>query len=105
MRVKIRGGTVNSGDAPLCQTCRYGTIVRGSRLGDEIVECANLSSARRHITFPVSYCTDYSDRRQPSLREMEETAWILRTDPKRNTIGFVAASKLRVHERFVLDED
>ena len=29
MRVKIRGGTVMHGDSPLCQTCRYATIVRG----------------------------------------------------------------------------
>ena len=32
MRVKIRGGTVNHGDPPLCQTCRYATIVRGPAL-------------------------------------------------------------------------
>ena len=105
MRVKIRGGTVNDGEPPLCQTCRFATIVKGTRLRDEIVECANLMFGRARVTFPVTYCTSYADRRQASLREMEEIAWVLRTDPKRNEIGFVRASKLRERERHVLIED
>jgi hypothetical protein len=28
------------------------------------------------ITFPVTQCAEYSDRRQPSLRAMEEIAWV-----------------------------
>jgi hypothetical protein len=66
MRVKIRGGTVNGGEPPLCQTCRYATIVRGPSLRDEIVECQELMFRRGRITFPVTYCTSYSDRRQDS---------------------------------------
>ncbi len=105
MYVKIRGGTVTESDTPLCQTCRYATIVRGPALRDEIIECANLTYGRGRITFPVTYCTSYSDRRQASLREMEEIAWVLRTDARRNEIGFVRASKLRERERHVLIED
>lgn len=105
MRVKIRGGTVMHGDAPLCQTCRYATILRGPTLSDEIIECASLTYGRGRITFPVTYCTAYSDRRQASVREMEEIAWILRSDPKRKEIGFAHASKLRERHRFVLEED
>jgi hypothetical protein len=105
MRVKIRGGTVMHGDAPLCQTCRYATIVKGPTLSDEIIECASLTNGLGRIAFPVTYCTAYSDRRQASIREMEDIAWILRSDPKRNQIGFVPASKLRERERYVVDED
>lgn len=105
MRVKIRGGTVNHGEPPLCQTCRFATIVRGPRLRDEIVECANLMFDRGRVTFPVAYCTSYSDRRLPSLREMEEIAWVLRTDARPNEIGFVRASKLRDRDRYVFTED
>ncbi len=104
MRVKIRGGT-SYGDAPLCQTCRYATIVNGPTLSDEIIECACLTSGPGRITFPVTYCTAYSDRRQASVREMEDIAWILRSDPKRNQIGFVPASKLRERDRYVLVDD
>lgn len=41
MRVKIRGGTVNGGEPPLCQSCRYATIVRGPSLKDDIVSARN----------------------------------------------------------------
>ena len=105
MYVKIRGGTVTDGHTPLCQTCRHATIVKGSRLRDEFVDCGLLGYGGRQITFPVTYCTSYSDRRQPSLREMEEIAWVLRTDARRHEIGFVRSSKLRDDERFVLTED
>jgi hypothetical protein len=105
MRVKIRGGTANDGEPSLCLTCRYATIVRGSSLRDEIVECAQLSYGRNRVTFPVTRCTEYSDRRQPALRAMEEIAWVLRSDPKRNEIGFVKRSELTRRERFVLDDE
>ncbi len=80
MRVKIRGGTVARGDSPLCQTCRYATIVKGVKLRDELIECQELAFGRQRITFPVTDCSSYSDRRRASLREMEEIAWVLRTD-------------------------
>ena len=65
----------------------------------------NVIDGPGRITFPVTYCTAYSDRRQPSVREMEDIAWILRSDPKRNQIGFVPASKLRERDRYVLVDD
>ena len=105
MRMKIRGRTVNEGEPPLCQTCRYATVVRGPALRDEIVECQELMFRRGRLTFPVNYCTSYSDRRQPSVQEMEEIAWILRNDPKRNKIGFLHASKLGAREQHSLDDD
>ena len=46
---------------------------QGTRLPDEIIECSRLSD-RRRITFSVSSCTGYADRRQASIREMEEMA-------------------------------
>ena len=103
MRVKIHRGTAATGE-PLCQTCRYATIIRGHKLGDEIVECERLSFRNQRVRFPVTYCTGYADRRQASLREMEEIAWVLRTDPRRREIGFVHSSKLEDDDRFVLDE-
>jgi hypothetical protein len=105
MRVKIHGGTVTHGDASLCQTCRYATIVRGATFDQEITECNQLASAGQRITFPVVSCTSYSDRRRASLREMEEIAWVLRTDAKRSQIGFVHPSALRDRDKYVLVED
>ena len=106
MRIKVRGGTVEHGQASLCGTCRYATVVKGRSLQEEIVECGQLTSGSARITFPVTSCSGYLDRRQATLREMEELAWVLRTDASRKQIGFVQARTLKPRERYVLpDED
>ncbi len=106
MRLKIRGGTVQHGETSLCVTCRHATIVKGRSLREEIVQCDRLSSGHDLVPFPVTSCSGYSDRRLPSIREMEEIAWILRTDASRKHIGFIQARDLKPRERHVLpDED
>ena len=67
------------GEPSLCGTCRFATIVKGQRLRDEIVECSRLTDHSR-ITFAVTFCTGYADRRLPSIREMEEIAWVPRSE-------------------------
>ena len=105
MHIKVRGGTVSDGSTSLCGTCRWATIARGPRLGNEIVECTEIRANRGRITFPVVQCTDYADRRLPSLRDMEDIAWVLRTDNRHKQIGFVRSRDLKPSERHVLDED
>ena len=39
------------------------------------------------------------------IHEMEEIAWILRSDLKKNTVGFVKASDLKSKDRFVLPDE
>jgi len=105
MRVKIRGGTVRHDQSSLCLSCRYGTVIKGPALRHEIVECGQLSSDHNRITFPVVSCTHYVERTHPTLREMEEIAWVLRSDPRKKQIGFVEASKLKPKDRYVLVDD
>ena len=102
MRVKVRGGTVQHGQPPLCPTCRSATIVKGPRLRDDIVECSRLGA---RITFPVNSCNSYISRSRPTIREMEDVAWVLRSDPRRNEVGFVKASTLKPQERYVLPDE
>ena len=104
MRIKIQGGTVDHGQQSLCESCRWATVIRGHKLGDEIVECDQLSWRDRRVRFPVMSCSRYSDRQRASVREMEEIAWILRTDPH-HQVGFVRSSRLTDDERYVLEED
>ena len=101
MRFKIQGGTADNSQSTLCLTCRFSTVVRGRSINDEIIVCSRLPE-RTRITFTVVSCSDYTDRRRGALHEMEEIAWILRSDPKKNTIGFVKASELR---RIVLSDN
>lgn len=105
MRIKIKGGTVQHGQTSLCVTCRHATVIQGTSLREQVVDCGRLYGNESRITFPVTSCTGYSDLRLPTVREMEEIAWVLRTDAKRKSIGFVQAKKLRPKERYVLDED
>ena len=102
MRLKIRGGTVDHGEPSLCHTCRSATIVKGQTLRDEIVECSRVDG---RIGFAVSQCSAYVNRNHPSIREMEEIAWVLRTDSSKSRIGFVQASRLKPAERYVLPDE
>ena len=102
MRVSIRGGTVNNGDPSLCSSCRYALVVKGARLGDEIVRCNALGGQR--LRFPVTSCSAYENRAQPTLWQMEEIAWVLRSSPRGKKVGFVEARKLGDDERHVLEE-
>ncbi len=45
------------------------------------------------------------DRQHPSLYHMEDIAWILRTDTRRNQIGFVQSRDLKVNDRLFVDEE
>jgi hypothetical protein len=105
MRVNVMGGTAILGRPSLCLSCRYSTIIQGPSLGDQIVECAQLSPDGARIPFSVTSCSVYVHRAQPSLHEMEEIAWVWRSDPKRRQTGFVRARDLAVRERFVLPDE
>ena len=96
MHLKIHGGTAPGNSHSLCHTCRYSTIVRGTRSNEELIECSRLGDETR-IKFAVKSCSVYSDRATPSLDHMEDIAWLLRTDVKRKHLGFVRASDLRWH--------
>ena len=104
MQLKIHGA-VRPGEPSLCVTCRHATIVQGPGLQDRIVDCSQLSSRDSRVSFPVHSCSAYSDRRHPSVREMEDIAWILRTDARKKSIGFVQGRELKPRERFVLTDE
>jgi hypothetical protein len=105
MRVGIRGGTVNHGEPSLCLTCRSSVVARGPRLGDSIVACRSLTFGRREVGFPATSCTGYSGVRRPTLWRLEEIGWVLRSDPKRKTIGFVDARELTDDEKHAIEEE
>jgi len=105
MRLKILNGTVRHGEPSLCVTCRHATIVQGPSLQDRIVDCGLLSSRDSRIPFPVPSCSGHSDRRHPTVHEMEDIAWVLRTDARKKNIGFVQARELKPSLRYVLSNE
>lgn len=101
MFIKVQGATVAPGHSPLCGTCQFATSIRGTSRHQDFTECPFVG----RIAFPVLSCSRYVDKRQPSLDEMEEIAWVLCTDVKRRKVGFVPARELPPRERrHVLDD-
>jgi len=105
VRIKVRGGTVDHGQPSLCESCRWSTIIRGARLGEQIVECNQLSYRDQRVPFSVTSCSRYGNRNDASLRDMEEIAWILRSDAHRTKVGFIRSNRLSDEERYVLEEE
>jgi hypothetical protein len=103
MKVKIRGGTVNHGEPSLCSSCSFAAVVKGPRLGDEITICGHYT-IRREVSFAVTSCSLYVHRDHPSIYQMEEIAWVLRSSPNGKKIGFVQARKLKDDDKHVLEE-
>lgn len=86
--IRIRSETPQ-GSESLCNSCYWAHIQRGFAESEEVVLCAFLRPARS-VPFKVSQCTDYSDKRIPSKRDMEEIAWIIRTKEINRPMGFTA---------------
>jgi hypothetical protein len=102
MRIKVQDGTPISSESSLCSTCRCATIVRGQSLDEELVLCSALGLHGVQITFKVTSCSDYADRRTPSYMEMIQEAWILRPGSRKRPAGFVRSSELQEEELFGL---
>ena len=91
--IKVKGGTPQ-GCESLCRTCSHGHIIKGFCASQEEVFC-RFFYIEREIRFPVMECTFYEDRRLASKKEMEEIAWVLRTDMPRRRVGFISPEQLR----------
>jgi len=110
--MKIRGveaGTLVDGKN-LCLSCRHATVIRGASEKHQIIECAQLGYYDNRINFKVLECGDYSDKTRPSRSDMEQIAWVIVTDKKKNSIGFVSpkefkANKERYDKHGVIDPD
>lgn len=81
---KVLGGTPR-GFVSLCVTCRSAHIIRGMNLQHEVF-CRAMPQLTR-IGFPVENCSIYDDKRNPSLYEMEQIAWEVKSR-NRAPMGF-----------------
>ena len=102
MKINVHGGTAREGEPSLCASCRYASIVTGTNGRQMLIRCSRVEAP---VTFKVTSCTEYLSRQHPSLYHMEDIAWVLRTDTRRNQVGFVRSKDLKARERFVLDEE
>ena len=90
---KVYGGTP-VGDESRCDTCSHARIVQGYAESERIVFCDAMYDPIR-IPFKVSECSDYEDKRLPSIRAMEQIAWFLRTKSAGHEAGFISAAEMK----------
>ena len=90
---KVYGGTP-VGSESRCDTCTHARIIQGYAESEKIVLCTSLYDPIR-IPFKVSQCSDYDDKRLPTVQRMEEIAWFLRSKSAGNAAGFVCAADVK----------
>lgn len=86
---KVYGGTL-VGNESRCVTCTYSRLIKGYKESEMITFCDRLYDPIV-IPFIVAECSDYSDKRIPSIESLEKIA--LMVDIKRAGAGFVASER------------
>lgn len=95
-KIKVFQGT-RSVDAPrLCDSCSSGVVLRGPADSEEYVHCSEMN---KPVGMRVTECNRYVDRTHPPLWAMQEIAWVLQVDSKRQKMGFVSAKEWRRENR------
>lgn len=105
MSVYVRNGTPLDGSA-LCETCTYGFIRLGYRVGEEQVIC-RWTEPNNRVEFRVRECSGYYDKTRPGMYEMNQIARIINVDYSKEMAGFSAGSDAAIDKELVeliLDE-
>lgn len=90
MSDKVIGGTPK-GFQSMCTTCRNAVNLTGLNC-QQVSYCQALG---RRVTFPINTCSVYSDKRMPSLYDMEQIAWSIQSR-NRGPVGFETGGKFEV---------
>ncbi len=93
---KVYGGTP-VGNESRCDTCRNASIIQGFAESERIVLCGRYDPPLR-IPFQVAECTQYDDKRQPVLWELQQIAWNVRARETTGKSGFVLGADLEKKE-------
>src|SRR5271170_7024706 len=84
MSDKVIGGTAK-GTGSLCDTCTHVHKIRSKGLHEETY--CRLDTPYLRIRFPIESCSEYEDKRRPSLYEMKKIAWRIESR-NRGPVGF-----------------
>jgi hypothetical protein len=106
LRKGVRGGTI--GGIPLCRTCRNATYIQGLAESQRLLFCSEYSGFdnKSPMPFEAYECSEYNDKRLPSRSDMNDVAWILRTNPKqKGTLGFFSPQQLKEFRKKDLIDD
>ena len=87
---KVRGGTPKGSDS-ICLGCRHAFVIKGVN-NQQIVHC---QPVEKTIRFPVYECSQFDDKSQPPLYEMQRIAWTVHSR-NRGPMGFADGRQLEV---------
>jgi hypothetical protein len=93
MKIQIKNGTPHNGGS-LCESYKWSHIEKGHRESEELVYCQATYPEHR-VRFRVRECSGYSGVKRQTIKQMEETAWILGTKGYTRKVGFVPAEEFR----------
>jgi hypothetical protein len=100
----VEGGTIYG--EPLCRTCHHSIYIKGKAEGQEMLMCESIGfMLKAPLPFEAYECSSYSDKRLPSLHDMEKTAWIIQSDAINNKIGFVSPKHKEAHRKALGRDD
>lgn len=85
MRLKMHNGTAR-GDEDLCKTCSAAFRRRMANSNEQITQCRVMDQV---VPGPVAECSGYTDASAVSIHAMQQIAWHISTDKKRNFAGFL----------------
>lgn len=89
MLIKIQDGTPKSGPS-LCASCNNCTHIKGDSFTQVLTYC-NVLYPNVNIAFPVVSCSDYSNKKDTKLKDMEKVAWVIAG--KGRAAGFVTPDR------------
>lgn len=92
MSFKIQQNFTNG----LCDNCSQFFAFVDSK-NNMRASCNNTMPATR-LKNPVVRCSDFIDKRAPSLYEMRQIAWVLETNEKQEAVGFVKPKPRSNHD-------
>lgn len=92
-RLNVVQGTVNESKPSLCRTCRNLSSMNGPAESQRVFWCARFGK----LHFEAYHCSSYADKRTPSLQDMYDLAWQLRSDDdkKKMSWGFYSPKQLK----------
>lgn len=101
MNIKVHDGTPQHGGKGLCHSCKHSHVFRGAAESEVSVRCQALFEQPIFITRPVVECSEYANKTNKSLYDMEKIGWVLAMKNGK-TIGFLspraAKEKAEKHE-------
>ena len=82
--IKVRNGTIQGGDKPLCFSCKHGCVFTDTH-GRTRAYCGEMGIFLQSI---IKECTRYDDKKDVSKWDFETLAWILETGKNKGSFGF-----------------